>query len=206
MEAAGRSVKPLERGTHAARHLDGGPASGLTASGMEAARSPGSEKAAITVRPRPGALRRAGAAGRDYQQLWFTLARKQWRSLVLVPADEGGSAAAIAASLAEVGRRLRQTPVTFLIMADPLDFESAGKVIAALDLTRQGGEPLAVATTGKVIVAIQPVVVEPLGLAVTGAADAVVLCVDLGRTRLAAARRTIELVGRERIAGSVLVG
>jgi hypothetical protein len=173
---------------------------------MEAARSPGNEKAAITqVRPRPGALRRAGAASRDYQALWFTLSRRHWRSLVLVPADEGGSAAAMAASLAEVGRRLRETPVTFLIMADPLDFESAAKVIAAFDLTRQGGEPLTVATTGKVIVAIQPVVVEPLGLAVTEAADTVVLCIDVGRTRLAAVRRTVELIGRDRIAGSVLV-
>lgn len=173
---------------------------------MEAARAPGTEKAAITqVRARPGALRRTDADGRDYQQLWFTLARRQWRSLVLVPADEGGSAAAIAAALADVGRRLRETPVTFLIMADPLDFECAAKVIAALDLTRQEGEPLAVATTGKVIVAIQPVVQEPLGLAVTEAADAVVLCIELGRTRLAAARRTVELVGRDRIAGSVLL-
>ncbi len=171
---------------------------------METARA-GSEKNAIAqVRPTPGALRKAGAAGRDYQQLWFTLARQHWRSLVLVPADEGGSAAAIAASLADVGRKLRATPVTFLIMADPLDFESAAKVIGALDLTRQGGEPLAVATAGKVIVAIQPVVTEPLGLAVTEAADAVVLCIDVGRTRLAAARRTIELIGRERIAGTVL--
>ncbi len=172
---------------------------------MEAARVPAGEKTAITQRPRPGALRRTDAAGRDYQHLWFALARKQWRSLVLVPADEGGSTAALAASLAEVGRRLRETPVTFLIMADPLDFEAAGKVISALDLTRQEGEPLAVATTGKVIVAIQPVLVEPLGLAVTEAADAVVLCVEMGRTRMAAARRTVELIGRDRIAGSVLV-
>src|SRR5512144_26832 len=133
---------------------------------METARSPGTEKAPITqvgAYRRPGALRRAGAATRDYQQLWFALARRPWRSLVLVPADEGGSAAAIAASLAQVGRRLRETPVTFVIMAEPLDFESAARVIAALDLTRQGGEPLAVATTGKVLVAIQPVLVEPLG-------------------------------------------
>jgi hypothetical protein len=58
---------------------------------------------------------------------------------------------------------------------------------------------------GQVVVAIQPVVVEPLGVAIAQAADAVVLCVELGRTRLKAARRTIELIGRERIAGCFLV-
>jgi hypothetical protein len=146
-----------------------------------------------------------GSTARDVQEVWFALARLEWRSLALVPADEGGSAAAIAASLADVGRRLRETPVTFLIMADPLDFASAAKIISAFDLTRQGGSALTVAPTGKVIVAVQPVVVEPLGLAVTEAADAVVLCIDVGRTRLAATRRTIELVGRERIVGALLV-
>jgi hypothetical protein len=150
-------------------------------------------------------MRRTGTTARDIQEVWFALARRPWRSLVLVPADEGGSAAAIAASLADVGRRLRETPVTFLIMADPLDFASAAKIVAAFDLTKQGGSPLAVAPTGKVIVAVQPVIVEPLGLAVTEAADAVVLCIEVGRTRFAAARRTMDLVGRERIAGALLV-
>jgi hypothetical protein len=149
--------------------------------------------------------RRASSTGRDVQELWFALARRNWRSLVLVPADEGGSAAAIAASLADVGRRLRDTQVTFLIMTDPLDFASAAKIIGAFDLTKQAGTALAVAPTGKVIVAIQPVVVEPLGLAATEAADAIVLCIEVGRTRLAAARRTIELVGRARIAGALLI-
>jgi hypothetical protein len=145
-----------------------------------------------------------GSAGRDVQELWFALARRQWRSLVLVPADEGGSAAAIATSLAEVGRQLHDSPVTFLLMANPLDFASAGRLMAALDLTRKGGSELTVAPTGKVIVAVQPVVAEPLGLALIEAADVVILCIELGRTRLAAARRTIELIGRDRIAGSVI--
>lgn len=176
---------------------------------MEPARTPGKDGAPTTklaVATRPGAIRRARSDGRDVQELWFTLARRPWRSLALVPADEGGSAAAVAASLAEVGRRLRDAPVTFFILADPLDFANAAKIIAALDLTRQNGSTLAVAPTGKVIIAIQPVVAEPLGLAVTEAADAVVLCIEVGRTRLSAARRTIKLIGRERIAGALLLG
>lgn len=137
--------------------------------------------------------------------MWFALARRNWTSLVLVPADQGISAAGIATALADVGRRLSETLVTFLVMADPIDYASAGKIMAALNATKPGSETLAIVPGGKVIVAVQPVAAEPLGLAVTQAAHTVVLCVELGRTRLAAARRTVELIGRERVAGCVLV-
>jgi hypothetical protein len=146
-----------------------------------------------------------GVPNREIQEMWFRLARTPWTSLVLVPADQGGSAAAAAASLADVGRRLRDAPVTFFILANSIDYASAGKITAAVASAGRNGSTQTAAPTGKVIVAIQPVVVEPLGLAVTEAADVVVLCVQLGRTRIAAARRTIELIGRQRIAGALLV-
>lgn len=148
--------------------------------------------------------RRTGSADRAFQELWFAVARKRWRSLVLVPADEGESAAGIAASLADVGRRLRGEPVTFFIVADPIDYGSAARIFAALDSTRQE-DRLATAPSGQVIVAIQPVIAEPLGLAATEGADLAVVCVEVGHTRLTAARRTIELIGRERTAGCLVV-
>ena len=179
-----------------------------------------------------GALARGeDAPSREFHELWFALARRDWRSAVLVPADEGESAAAAATSLAQVGKQLHDFPVTLFIMAhpgdywpavqivntaastdesrslastsSPLDYASAVQVVASAASTRKAGGR---SSAGKVIVAIQPVVSEPLGLAVTQAADVVVLCVEMGRTRLASARRTIELVGRERIAGCFLVG
>jgi hypothetical protein len=55
------------------------------------------------------------------------------------------------------------------------------------------------------VIAISSVITEPLGLGATAAADAVIVCIERGRTRLADARRTIELVGRDRIAGCYLV-
>jgi hypothetical protein len=58
---------------------------------------------------------------------------------------------------------------------------------------------------GQVIISIPPVVEEPLGLAFAHAADAVVLLVERGVTRYADARRSIELIGRERIAGCFLL-
>lgn len=142
---------------------------------------------------------------REIQELWFGLARIRWNNLVLVPADEGESAAALATSLADVGRRLRSSPVSFLILADPIDYASAGKIIATVAAAGKGDSGPSVEPASKVITAIQPVVAEPLGLAITAAADAVVVCIQVGRTRLAAVRRTIELIGRERIAGALLI-
>src|SRR5512137_2353710 len=86
----------------------------------------------LAIERSPGTALRLITPNRDVQELWFGLARLHWTSLVLVPADEGESAAAIATSLADVGRRLRDAPVTFMILADPLDYASAGKIIAAV--------------------------------------------------------------------------
>ncbi len=175
--------------------------------------------------------RRKELPGREYQELWFKLARRNWRSVVLVPADAGESAANAATSLAEVGKQLHEFPVTLFIMANPLDYWPAVQIVTTAASTEGGsGVPPPASTSfdyasavqvvasaastelasrrppaGKVIVAVQPVVAEPLGLAVTQAADVVIVCVELGRTRLASARRTIELVGRERIAGCLLI-
>lgn len=189
---------------------------------------------------------RAGAAAgepdRDVQELWFTLARRRWSSLVLVPADEGLSVANLATQLADIGGRLRDTPVTAVI-ADAIDSESA-RMLADLQARVQedhsgparsdvveshivvprlgtrlpqdaqaadgaaadgARETMPIGPAAQLVVAIQPVVVEPLGVAIAQAADTVILCLELGKTRLAAARRTIELIGPERVAGAFLV-
>jgi hypothetical protein len=182
-----------------------------------------------------GVARRLELPGREFQEFWFRLARKDWRSVVLVPADAGESAANAARSLADVGKQLHDLPVTLFIMANQLDYWPAVQIVTTAASTDDGsGAPpaasdsldyasaLTVASAastelssrpppperppaGKVIVAVHPVVVEPLGLAVTQAADAIVICVEMGHTRLASARRTIELVGRARIAGCLII-
>jgi hypothetical protein len=179
----------------------------------------------------------AGAAGtppgREYQEMWFSLARLPWASLVIVPADHGGSASEVALALAEVGSRLRDTPVTAIVV-NRMDYASA-RALAEMQPRLQGGgqwlasrsptlevearpvEPVAgppngdvhlaapLPPVGRAIIAIQPIVDEPLGVAIAQAADAAVLCVEIGKTRIPAARRTIGLIGAERVVGVVLV-
>ena len=156
----------------------------------------------MVVRADVARTRRDRALQIQYQGLWFTLARSQWNSLVIVPADDGDSAAGIVTSLADVGRRLRNTPVTFLVMAGSIDYASAGRFVSAV--TGKGGQDGDGPPPSRVIVAVPSVIVEPLALAVTYAADAVALYIRKGSTHRKAAARTIELVGRERIVGCVL--
>lgn len=200
-----------------------------------------------------------GPRAREIQELWFNLSRLRWSSLVVVPADEGLSGEGVARSLAEVGSRLRDTPVT-AILASSMDYESA-RFLADLnvrvrdhrgDVERApavevasrpvvtpppaghvpppGGAPDAdggedapstgrteasgsthhrdaslLPPVGQVVVAIQPVIVEPLGVAIAHAADAVVLCVKLGQTRMRSVRKTLELVGPARHVSAILV-
>jgi hypothetical protein len=173
---------------------------------------------------------------RDYQELWFALAKRQWTSVVLVPADPGASAALVGKSLADIGTRLSEFPVT-AISVSSVGYDSAfaladlqqhiererraaaerrpvvnvtpGAGADAEDAVEVDGAPaadaLAPLPTARLVIAIPAVVSEPLGLAATQLADAIVLTVEIGRTKIADAQRTIDLIGRERIAGCFLV-
>jgi hypothetical protein len=55
------------------------------------------------------------------------------------------------------------------------------------------------------IVVIEPVADNPLALPVALASDAVLLVLDIGTSLLDEARHTIELIGRDRLVGCVLV-
>jgi hypothetical protein len=142
----------------------------------------------------------------EIEGLWFTLARMPWRSLVLVPTDDGASAVEVAAALADVGRRLRSGPVTFLLLSGAMDYAAAGKIVQAVGGRRDAARPEdRQQGEGRLLIAIPPVVTEPLGLAVTEVADAVVLCVQRGASRVRVAERTVELVGRDRIVGALML-
>jgi hypothetical protein len=142
--------------------------------------------------------------GREHQALWFALASRRIASVVLVPADGACAVAELATALANVGRRLGDNPVT-AVVSDAIDYEFVTRTAALVALTRKRDDVPPGASPLEVIVAIHPVTVEPLGLALVQAADATILCVKQGHTGLAAARKTVALVGRERLIGSILV-
>ena len=183
-----------------------------------------------TVPPRPDV--------RQFQELWFTLARREWRSIVFVPADPSFSTEPLARSLADVGNRVSELPVTAITVRE-LEY---GTALALAELQQRADrepspdeertplievasrvvdtpppewnvapgsrpriEALARAPAARLVIAIPAVITEPLGLAAAHQADAVLVAIELGHTRIADVRRTIELIGRERIVGAFLV-
>ncbi len=163
----------------------------------------------------------------ELQQLWFAMLRRRaWSSLVVIPADAGSSAVSTARGIASVaerhlGRRvvvitpgelcaLDELPTLVPVHAEraPVEHpEGAGWEIVLRESIRMHTdrpELEGLTKTPTVIMALEPVVSSPLGIAIASAADAALLCVTLGETPLASAKRTIELVGRERFIGCVV--
>ena len=141
---------------------------------------------------------------REYQELWLALARKSWRSLALV-AEREESASEITSALAEVARMLDER-VSFFAPIDVLDYVSVAGIFSAANANFAADIPRPVKAPVRSIAILPPVVRNPLALKVATAADVMVICVEIGKTRLSAVRRTIELIGRDHVAGCVLIG
>jgi hypothetical protein len=142
--------------------------------------------------------------GPQFHGLWFALQRWKWASLVVVPADEGASSVRIAQSLATVGGRIHGAAVTAFV-AESLDFDSAAEIATTLAASTSSSSPRGGSRDGQVIVAVEPLVSRPLAIGIARSADIALLCIEKGRTRIDSAQRTIELVGRDRVVGCLML-
>ncbi|HEX8433576.1 hypothetical protein [Archangium sp.] len=127
--------------------------------------------------------------------LWAMLnQRHAWSSLVVVPSHGGGSGLQTAHAILEVGNRQGTTPIHFLD-AEGLELGSAQHVVSEMLAYVEQGD--------RVVVLIDSVVSNPVGLEVALAAERALLCVTLGDSDYSSARRTLDLIGKERFVGSV---
>ena len=170
------------------------------------------------MREAPPANGKRALPSRELQELWFATRRRDWKSLVVVPAGQGLSALPIAQALGEVGGAIRLSPV-HVVNAEGLDLDRIAQLV--MDMSPEFRQPDSVWTSGSVaggrsveprisahrvtIIAIDAVAENPLVLPVALAADAVLLCVVRGQTNLREARHTVELIGRDRMIGAVLL-
>lgn len=171
------------------------------------------------MREAPPANGKRALPSRELQELWFATRRRDWKSLVVVPAGQGLSALPIAQALGEVGGAIRLSPVQ-VVNAEGLDLDRIAQLV--MDMSPEFRQPDSVWTSGSVaggrvsveprisahrvtIIAIDAVAENPLVLPVALAADAVLLCVVRGQTNLREARHTVELIGRDRMIGAVLL-
>ena len=151
-----------------------------------------------TTESQPGST----APPRSLQRLWFAIQRLEWSTLVVLPAGPEISAHAFGGPLHQVGAlamgdRLR------LIDATTVELRETAPLI--LDMASASPVRAAAPRNERVMVLLESVLSRPTGIPIALAADAAVLCVELGKTTLASARETIEIVGAQRFVGCVVL-
>ena len=132
----------------------------------------------------------------EVQRLWFATLKKEWSSLAVFPAHPGGSAQIVGKALAQVASLHKDSPIK-LINATGTDLAGASRLI--IDMTSHVG------MGGLAIVVLDSVISNPAGIPVALAADAALLCVQLGDADVDSGKRTIELIGEQRFVGAVTV-
>jgi hypothetical protein len=130
----------------------------------------------------------------DIQRLWFATLKKEWSSLAVLPAHVGGSAAPIGKALAKVAALQKDSSIK-LISAEGADLSGASRLI--IEMTSH------VAQGGLAIVVLDSIISNPAGIPVALAADAALLCVELGHADVDSGRRTMQLLGENKFVGAV---
>jgi hypothetical protein len=172
----------------------------------------------LTPRERPHKTSRKRME--QMHELWLRLAKRPWTSLAVIPVDSQSSTQDLAFSLADAGTELSDLPVS-AITTNALD-AGAARALAALaqrvnerqrrlpespDASGGRGEHftgLHHLPKGKLIVSVPAVTGEPVTLAVAHTVDLVVLAIQVGKTKVRDIKRTIEQIGKDRIAGCIL--
>jgi hypothetical protein len=170
------------------------------------------------LRPITTGLDGVGLPTKDLQELWFATRRRDWTSLAVTPAHAGGSAMPVAEALRQMSQLIKRP--ARLVQADNLDLTDVATLVTSMSMPRSSAWSSTVARSTSaslgqssmehggdelLIVAVEPVVVNPLVLPLVLATDAVLLVMEQGKTDLASAQHTIDLIGREKLLGCVLL-
>jgi hypothetical protein len=132
----------------------------------------------------------------DAQALWLATQKQMWRSLAMVPGDAGLSCLEAANALARIAWWYTGRPTCVA------DLRNVSLRMVAHQLA-QIGEQLGDGEL--VIIALRSMHESPACALIAAAADAAVLCVRLGSTRIADAEKTVERVGREKFIGTIVL-
>ena len=132
----------------------------------------------------------------DWQRIWFSTRQQNWESLALIPSDPGVDVVRLAEALVAVGRQHGERTVT-LLNATNVHLENVQHTVESISAMTARGE--------WVIVAVDPVVENPSSVAIVRATSASLLVVRLGASLLPSARAAIDVIGRDRFLGSVVL-
>ena len=130
------------------------------------------------------------------QRLWLATQRREWRSLAVLAASEGVETLQLAETLAHVAWAYRGQPSCVFDLRD-LGLRLADYQMREVHAQAEAGT--------RVLIALRSTSENPTAIPIARQADAVVLCIGMGETRLKAAEKAIADVGRERVLGAVIV-
>jgi hypothetical protein len=133
----------------------------------------------------------------DWQRLWFSTRQRAWSSLAIIPNDEGVEVGVVAETLVATGQLHGERPVR-LLDAKGAQLGDVHRLIDALgEMTGRGDW---------VIVPVDAIAQNPSAVPIVQATSAALLVVRLGESLLTPARHAIDVVGRERFLGSIVLG
>jgi hypothetical protein len=130
------------------------------------------------------------------QSLWLSLQRRSWQSLAIVAAAKGVPTLETANSLARISWSFTGQPATVFDLQD-LSLRLLEHQTRDMAEQLRGGE--------RIFVALRSPGENPTASPIAQAADAVVLCLELGKTDIKTARQTVAAIGKEKFIGTILV-
>lgn len=135
----------------------------------------------------------------DVRELWYAILPRAWVSLAVVCPEWTPKTLRLARSLAESGTQTLGRPVE-LIDATELDLARVAMIthrLAPHGSTRNV-EPC------QFVIGLDPPIFNPLAIGVAAKCDSALLLLLRGQTTIPNARRTVEIIGRERLLGAVI--
>jgi hypothetical protein len=130
------------------------------------------------------------------QKLWLAAQRREWRSLAVIGAGKAIDTLPLAELLAQLAWRYRGEPSAVFDLRD-LSMRLADYHVREVRSQVDSGR--------RVIIALRSIFDNPTAGLIAREADAVVVCVGLGRTKLKETDLTIQEIGRERVLGAIIV-
>ena len=131
------------------------------------------------------------------QVLWLATQKRPWRSLAVLGASPDVPTIDVANMLARLAWWYRGQP------SSVADFRDLSLRLIDYQLSDVASQLQSTPVT--VIIALRSVFENPTVVPVARAVDAAVLCVQLGVTRIADSRKTVEAIGRDKFLGTIIV-
>jgi hypothetical protein len=133
----------------------------------------------------------------EWQPLWLSLQTRPWSALAVIGSDTGPDVNRVAEILACVGNRDGKRSVRVVSALGATPPEVPGIVEQLSDASRNGD---------LILVPCDPPGGSPAMLPILHATSGVVFVVRLGASRVASARKTVDMVDRSRIFATVAIG